>query len=49
MMNELQERIWDQLSELSGEEVLKILTDWHGLQLLDEDFAEFVEKEIQGY
>ena len=37
-MTEQQTKMWDVLSDLSGEEVLLVLTDWHGLQLLDEGF-----------
>lgn len=37
-MTDQQTEMWDVLSELSGEEVLRVLTDWHGLQLLDEGF-----------
>ena len=37
-MTEQQTEMWDVLSELGGEEVLRVLTDWHGLQLLDEGF-----------
>ena len=44
-MTALQEEMWDTLCELSGEEVLRLLTDWHGLQLLDEGFREHLADE----
>ena len=37
-MDEKQTQMWDTLAELGGEEVLRVLTDWHGLQLLDDGF-----------
>lgn len=36
-MNETQKKIWNALCELSGEKVANILTDVHGLQILDDD------------
>ena len=45
MLDKTQIEIWNALSELSGEQVLNLLTDWHGLQLLDERFREFLEDE----
>ena len=44
-MDKHQREIWDALCELSGEEVLNLLTDYHGLQLLDYGFKEFLEDE----
>jgi hypothetical protein len=44
-MDKHQREIWDTLCELSGEEVLNLITDWHGLYLLDEKFKEFLEDE----
>lgn len=44
-MFEHQREIWDALCELSGEQVLQLLTDYHGLQLLTKDFKEFLEDE----
>ena len=39
--------IWEALSDLSGEQVLRYLTGWHGLQLLDDDFYEYlVDEEV---
>lgn len=37
-MDEKQTKMWDTLAELDGEEVLRVLTDWHGLRLLDDGF-----------
>lgn len=37
-MTKNQDEMWDILVGLSGEDVLQLLTDWHGLQLLDEGF-----------
>lgn len=44
-MSETQRKIWDTLCKLSGEEVVNLLTDWHGLQILDDDFKGFLEDE----
>jgi hypothetical protein len=44
-MNEQQERIWDALASLDSKTVLRTLTDYHGLQLFDEGFAEFLVDE----
>ena len=44
-MNKHQKEIWYALCNLGGEEVLNLLTDYHGLQLLSEDFKEFLEDE----
>ncbi len=44
-MNKTQTEIYNTLCNLSGEEVINLLTDWHGLQLLDEGFKEFLEDE----
>lgn len=35
-MNRVQSCIWDKLCAMSGEEVARTLTNWHGNQLLDE-------------
>lgn len=45
MMTELQKEIYYKLCELDGEEVLNLITDYHGLQLLDKGFKEFLEEE----
>lgn len=42
---EKQMKIWDVLCELSGEQVANLLTDWHGMCLLDEGFYNFMIEE----
>lgn len=37
-MTEKQSKMWDLLCEQNAETVLNLLTDWHGLQLLDDGF-----------
>ena len=37
-MNEKQSEMWDLLAGLEAEAVLGLLTDYHGLQLLDDGF-----------
>jgi hypothetical protein len=44
-MSDNQRAIWEALCELSGEQVLNLITDWHGMYLLDEKFKEFLEDE----
>lgn len=44
-MNKKQTRVWDKLSGQDGETVLRLLTSWHGLQLLDEGFMEHLAAE----
>lgn len=41
-MNEQQRLIWEVLTsgKMSGEDVANAFTDYHGMQLLDEGFAE---------
>lgn len=34
--------------ELSGEQVLDIITDWHGTQIISDDFMENL-KDCEGY
>ena len=41
MTNE-QTKIWNALCELDGETVARLFTDYHGNQLLDEGFQEFL-------
>lgn len=45
LMSETQAEIYNKLCELGGEEVLNLITDYHGLQLLDKGFKEFLEDE----
>ena len=44
-MTQLQRRIFAVLTRLGGEEVARLLTDYHGNQLLDEGFGEFLVDE----
>lgn len=44
-MDKIQKEIWNALCELTGEEVARLFTDYHGNQILDEDFKEFLEDE----
>lgn len=43
--NEKQDLMWEALCNLTGEEVLQHLTNWHGLQLLDEGFYGYLQDE----
>lgn len=45
LMSETQTEIYNKLCELSGEEVINLITDYHGLQLLDKGFKEHLEDE----
>ena len=45
MLDDIQKEIYEALCKLSGEEVANLFIDWHGLQLLDEEFKEFLEDE----
>lgn len=45
MLTELQKEIYFKLCELSGEEVINLITDWLGCHILDADFKEFLEDE----
>ena len=44
-MTQLQRRIFAVLTRLGGEEVARLLTDYHGGQLLNEGFGEFLVDE----
>lgn len=44
-MSDLQLKIRNALSQLDGETVARLFTDFYGNQLLDEDFHEFLELE----
>ncbi len=44
-MSELQIEIWNILTELDGETVARLFTDYFGNQLLDEDFLQFIKDE----
>lgn len=41
-MTQLQRRIFAILSRLGGEEVARLFIDYHGAQLLNEGFGEFL-------
>lgn len=46
-MNEKQKAMYEVLCELSGEQVVNILTDWHGMQLLSDNlYDEMVDNDI---
>ncbi len=44
-MNRIQHHIWDKLCEMSGEDVARALINWHGNQILDEDFYYYLVDE----
>lgn len=44
-MNDTQMEMWDALCELSGEEVARLFTDYHGTCLLSEEFRTFLGEE----
>jgi hypothetical protein len=41
-MTERQEKVWDTLVSLDGEILLRAITDYHGMRVLDDGFAEFL-------
>jgi hypothetical protein len=41
-MTAVQDEIWDAMAEMSGEEVLQHFTNYHGTQLLDDGFKEYL-------
>lgn len=44
-MGEHEQQIWDTLCELDGETVARLFTNYHGTQLLDDGFWEFLQDE----
>jgi hypothetical protein len=36
------DRMWDILIDLDSETLLRAITNYHGMRVLDEDFAEFL-------
>lgn len=44
-MDERQQGMWDKLCRLDGETVARLLTDYHGTQLLSDGFREFLQNE----
>lgn len=41
-MTDKQDLMWELLCSLDGETVARLLTDWHGMQLLDNGFYGFL-------
>ena len=41
-MDVKQMEMWEMLCSLDGETVARLLTDWHGMQLLDNGFYGFL-------
>lgn len=44
-MDELQKQIWDVLVNQDGDTVARAFTGYHGMQLLTEEFAEYLVEE----
>lgn len=44
-MTDIQEKMWDVLVEMSGEDVARVFTNFFGNQLLSEDFHQFLVDE----
>lgn len=44
-IDKMRDEMWDALCELSGEEVARLFTDYHGMCLLDYGFREFLGDE----
>lgn len=44
-MNDRQDVMWEALCGLTGEDVLRLFTDWLGLQVLDDGFYEHLQDE----
>lgn len=38
----MQEKMWDVLCEMSGEDVARVFTNYYGDQLLSDDFRKFL-------
>ena len=41
-MDDIQKHVWDKLCEMSGEQVAQAMCDYHGTQLIGEDFYRFL-------
>ncbi len=41
-MYRIQHHVWDKLCKMSGEEVARALTNYHGYQLLNEGFYRYL-------
>lgn len=48
MLNEIQEKVWNTLCEMSGEEVTQLFTDIYGTQVLDNPDV-VKELKLQGF
>ena len=44
-MTQIQSRIYAVLTRLGGEEVAQLMLDYHGAQLLDDGFGDFLVQE----
>lgn len=44
-MTDIQEKMWDVLCEMSGEDVARAFTNYYGNQLLSDDFHQFLVSE----
>ena len=44
-MTDMQEKMWDVLCEMSGEDVARVFTNYYGNQILSEDFHKFLSYE----
>lgn len=44
-MTDMQEKMWDTLVEMSGEDVARTFTNFFGNQILSEDFCQFLVDE----
>ena len=40
MTQEKQDQFYEQLEQLTGEQILRAFTDWHGMQLLTDEFLQ---------
>ena len=45
MTQEKQNEFYEELEQLTGEQVLQAFTDWHGMQLLTDEFLDFCIEE----
>lgn len=41
-MTDIQEKMWDALCEMSGEDVARVFTNYFGNQLLNDDFHKYL-------
>ena len=44
-MTDTQEKMWDVLCEMSGEDVARVFTNYYGNQLLSDDFHQYLVDE----